>query len=142
MDKGENTNSKSKPKVEVSNSEDVQKLTDEIISKLRSTKPKRGGKSSARRIFSLKINPLFLIILSFVIAIFFINLLTRSSVTSVNTSLDNIVKGLKDNRFSQISIQNDGKVVATSKSYLMLDSSSEFVASEKDGYKFSSYKNG
>lgn len=107
----------------------------EVFSKELSKKIKKMNNKKASRSFSLRINPLFLFAILFVLFLLAFSLLTRND-TSRQISLDTLINGLDTNEYSQIQIQNDGKVNAVDKSYFMLNSSN-FTLSESETLKVS-----
>lgn len=134
----DNTNQKDETKKTTPTKEDMEKLSNDIINKIQSVQsnPKRSTRRSKG--FTLKFNPLIIIISVFVVLLLLFSFFNRASDNAVNTTLDSIVRGVKDNRFAQIHIQNDGKVVAFGKSYILLNSASSVDIPESAEYKYSS----
>lgn len=133
----DNTNQKNETKKTSPSKEDMEKLSNDIMNKIQSVQsnPKRSTRRS--RGFTIKFNPLIIIISVFVVLLLLFSFFNRASDNSVNTTLDAIVRGVKDNRFAQIHIQNDGKVVAFGKSYVLLNSASSVDIPESTEYKYS-----
>lgn len=134
MDKDPKQN-KPQEKKTPSQQEEMDKLSSEILSKIQSVqkRPNKKGKG-----FTLKFNPLIVIILLFVLVLLSINLFSRTDNPAVSTTLDSIIRGIQDNRFSQVYIQNDGKVVAFTKSYAIVNSASDIQIPQSDKYKLTS----
>ncbi len=115
---------------------DMEKLSNEILNKIQSAQSGVQRPLKKTKGFTLKVNPLILIIGIFVVLLLLLSFFTRSNDSAVNTTLDTIVRGVKDNRYSQVYIQNDGKVIAYSKSYAVLGSAQDTQVTTSDKYKF------
>lgn len=116
---------------------EMEKLSDEILSKIQSAQSNAKRPLKKAKGFTLKLNPLVLIIGVFVILLLLLGIFNRSSNESaVNTTLDSIVRGIKDNQYSQVYIQNDGKVVAYGKSYAVLNSTQDTQITTSEKYKY------
>ncbi len=132
MDKDSQSNKKEEKKT-LSPQEEMEKLSNEILNKIQSVQKKPNKKSKG---FVPRFNPLFLIIGVFLILLLALSFFNRSGNNAVNTTLDSIVRGVKDNRFSQVYIQNDGKVIAYSKSYAVVGSAEDVQVQTSDKYKY------
>lgn len=73
--------------------------------------------SKTPRFFTLKVNPLILLVSMILIVFLVITLMNRDMYVN-QISLDQLVKGIKDNNYSKVFIQNDGKVVVNGKTYV------------------------
>ncbi len=132
----EKQQSKKKDSKKEIDSNDIDQLSSELAKKITQM-----NKKNKKNIFTLwGINPIILlatVILTFVVGF---SLLNRESFLE-ETSIDVVVKGLKDNKYSQILIQDDGRVVVNEKAYAILTSSSDVdVNSEPKDYKVLSTK--
>jgi cell division protease FtsH len=127
---------KNKDKKSLPTKEDMEKFSNEILNKIQSAQNSTKKKSNGPRSFVLKFNPLVLIISVLVILLLLFSIASRSSDSAVNTSLDNIIRGVKDNQYSRVYIQNDGKVIAYGKTYSILSSGKD-VQIQQGTYKFS-----
>jgi len=118
--------------------EEMEKLSNDILNKIQSVQS--NPKKQPRKVkgFTLKFNPLVLIISLFVILLLLFSFFNRSPDSAVNTTLDNLVRGVKDNRFARIYIQNDGKVIAYGKSFVLLNSAQDIQVGASDKYKYTS----
>jgi cell division protease FtsH len=75
------------------------------------------SQNPAVRFISVKFNPIILLLIG-VLVIFMIFILGNRNDYLNKISLDELIKGIKDNRYSQVLIQNDGKIVANGKTFI------------------------
>lgn len=129
MDNPKQENKQNKKEKEL---DDFSKQILDKIQSAQSTKPKQ----SRVRGFSIKFNPLVLIIGIFVLFLLFFSFFTRQNDQAVNTTLDNVVRGIKNNQFARVYIQNDGRVLAFGKSYVSTPAE-DIQISESNEYKLS-----
>lgn len=116
-------------------------FSDEIINKL-SNLPANTKKKPKSRSISFKINPLIMIITVVLLVLLSFSVFGRVDTTQ-KVTLDELVKGIKGNRYSQLLIQDDGKVQGVGKSYVTLDAAnSNLKISTSADYKLSDSKNG
>ncbi len=118
---------------------DMDKFSQELANKIQEANKKNKKKNNGFGWFG-RFNPLIIIItivLIFLIGFTFFN----QSETAQKTTLDVVLKGLKDNKYSQILIQDDGKVMVNSKSYGVFAAKDQDIKIDNSlNYKFSSSK--
>ncbi len=117
--------------------QEVDRISEEIINKLKSAQ-KKGRRPSRSNI--LRINPLIPIIAIFVLLLIGVSIFNRSDNSASLTTLDSVVRGIKDNRFWQVYVQNDGKILASDKAYVIANSKDVDVQSSSD-YKLTTETN-
>lgn len=96
------------------NAEKTQKnkalVSEELLKRLASRKK--------QRVFFIRINPLIPLVFIIVVAFLFIGLLRGDSYTNKIT-LDELIRGIAGNRFAEVIVQNDGRILAQGKSYVV-----------------------
>lgn len=86
-----------------------------------------------------RINPV-IIITAVILAVFLsFQFFTRNS-TAYKISLNELISGIKDDRFSQVTIENNGRIVAEENSFFILDSNNN-LDFNKSGVKYVNYAN-
>lgn len=85
--------------------------------------------------FFFKLNPILIATTFIIVAILGFQLFSRSSSSS-NITINELVKGIKEDRFAQITIANEGKLTAEENSFLILGKN-ENVDLNRDNVKFS-----
>lgn len=96
---------------------DLDRFTSDIAKKIVQMNNKKKGPA----IFSIRINPLILLTVSILIIFFLFQFLNRE-VGTPKVNLNSVVTGLKENRYSQLLIQNDGRVLTVGKTYYLVQS--------------------
>lgn len=104
-------------KTNFENYQDMDKFVEAIQSKIKNSKPVK-----KTRVISFKINPLILIA-TVIIGGFLLFTFFNKGILANKVTLDKIIKGIENNEYSQILIQDDGKVVANGKSFIILNGS-------------------
>lgn len=117
--------------------QEVDRISEEIINKLKSAQ-KKSRRPTGGNI--LRINPLIPIIAIFVLLLIGVSIFNRSDNSASLTTLDSVVRGIKDNRFWQVYVQNDGKILASDKAYVIANSKDVDVQSSSD-YKLTTETN-
>jgi len=127
-------NKQTKPE---NNKKDLDAFTDDIAKKI----VKLNNQKKGPKVFSFRINPLILIV-SVILIIFFVLQFTNRDVSTGKINLNTLVSGVKNNDYSQLVIQNDGKVLAVGKTYLEVKDDRSQVAVKNQEVKVSSVTDG
>ncbi|MEO6729377.1 MAG: AAA family ATPase, partial [Candidatus Dojkabacteria bacterium] len=125
-----------KPKAENSK-KDLDAFTDDIAKKIVQLNNKKKGP----RVLSLRINPIILIV-SVILIIFLVLQFTNTDVSTGKINLNTLVTGVKNNDYSQLVIENDGKVLAVGKTYVEVKDDRSKVAVKNPDVKVSSVTDG
>jgi len=91
------------------------------------------------KFLGISINPLILIVALIIIILFGFTFFNRDDLTR-KVTLDEIMRGIKQNNYAQILIQNDGKIAANGKSFLVLNNTSQLNITDSSNYVVSSIK--
>lgn len=136
MDNVSDKNSKQTGKKKVSsqkmNPAEMDRFTSELarkITRLNSKKQSRG------RIFG--INPFILLITAMMAIFLTVGMLNSQQNISRNIQLNELLGGLKNDRFSEIVIQNDGGIVAKEKSVIITDEATTINKDQNNSIKVS-----
>ncbi len=116
---------------------DLDAFTDDIAKKIVQLNNKKKGP----RVFSLRINPLILIV-SVILIAFLILQFTNRDISTGKINLNTLVTGVKDNKYSQLVIENDGKVLAVGKTYVEVKEDKSQVTLRNPDVKLSSVAEG
>ncbi len=96
------------------NNNEVDKFSKELTKKIDQINNK--GPS---RLVSLRFNPFIILIIVVIAAFLLIGLLNNRDYYIDKITLDQLVKGLNGNKYSQVFIQNDGKIIANGKTFVI-----------------------
>ncbi len=102
--------------------EEIEKFSQELTQKLSQINTPSKKTKNNKRTLSIKVNP-FIIIVTVLLGIFVIFSLLNRQFFLDKTTLDNLIKGLNSNEFSQLLVQDDGKIVANGKYYVFYEGS-------------------
>ncbi len=116
---------------------DIDKVRAEMSKKVSEMK-RKNNKSQSVFSFGFKLNPLILMVIV-ILGIFFILQLINRGPAIPKIGITDTVNGIKDNRFSQFIVQNDGSVSVYGKQYYVINESSSILESLNDSgaYKYS-----
>ncbi len=109
-----------KKKNEEVGKKDLDRLSKDFTRKISSFGP---SKSKRNNIFTLRVNPLILLVTAILLIFLFVSFLNRDIYLN-KVSLDELISGIKDNQYSKVSIQDDGRVIANGKTYISYQGSS------------------
>ncbi|MEP7103828.1 MAG: ATP-dependent zinc metalloprotease FtsH [Candidatus Dojkabacteria bacterium] len=116
---------------------DLDQFTDDIAKKIVQLNNKKKGP----RIFSFQINPIILIVTTLLILFFLFQFVNRDVATG-KINLNTLVAGIKENKYSQLVVQNDGKVQAVGKTYVEVSTDKSQVSlNSNESVKVSSTQN-
>lgn len=102
--------------------EEIEKFSQELTQKLSQISTPNKKSKTNKRTLSIKVNPL-IIIVTVILGIFVVFSLLNRQFFLDKTTLDNLIKGLNDNQYSQLLVQDDGKIVANGKYYVFYEGS-------------------
>lgn len=116
---------------------DIEKVRAEMSRKVMEMNKKNGSKGSTVFSFGFGRNPLIVLVVS-ILLIFFILQLFNRGVGTGNIGITDTINGIKENRFSQFIVQNDGTVQVYGKQYYVVANADTLAGSLKDSteYKF------
>lgn len=123
MDKENNKTSKKKSEP---SQQEIQKISKEIAKRLTAMPNIRKVGVPKKRMFG-GVNPFILLIISILSIFLFFGNLGSSNVNSGKVSLTELIQGINENKYSNVTIQNDGTVTAKDKTHVLVDVSDESI---------------
>jgi len=123
---------------------DVEKIRAEMIKRMQNTNKATTQKASSQKSGSIlsRINPFVIITTLLIGGLLLFSIFSSSSTGSSSRSLTEVVRGLNNNEYSQIVVQNDGSVIARENKYFILEESIDnSLVDESETVKFSSKDN-
>lgn len=118
MDKSKNN------KPQQTKKQELEDFSNELIKRLGAN----SNNSKNGRTFNFRFNPLIFIVTALILVFIIFSLLNRDFYTN-RVTLDEAVSGIKDNKYSQVIIQNDSKVTLNGKNFMILNNVSDFETS-------------
>lgn len=105
--------------------EDLNKFSEELAKQIsenqkKNPRNKKNVKKFSGKTIAFRINP-FILVGIIILVLFVFSALFSSTSFSNRTSLDTIIKGIENNEYSQLLVQNDRRVVAVDKYYVTLE---------------------
>jgi cell division protease FtsH len=116
---------------------DIEKVRAEMSKKVMEMNRKGNSKGNTVFSFGLGRNPLIVLVVSILLIFFVLQLLNRG-VGAGKIGITDTINGIKENRFSQFIVQNDGSVQVYGKQYMVVNKAETLQDVLKDSteYKF------
>lgn len=83
------------------------------------------------KVFSLSFNPLFIVIASIVLGLLIFGLFRLQKSEGVDVAVDVFIQNIKENEYSEVEIQDTGKVIGSSRYIDVVDVSEEDINADK-----------
>lgn len=96
-----------------------------------------GATKRTRRTIFIRINPLIPLVIVILVTFLILGLF-RTDIYSAKLSLDELIRGIKEDRFSEIIIQNDGRILANGKEFVEFEGTLPVNSDPKSGNEVSS----